>query len=110
MSRKVARDIFSVDHQLALGKNAVILGSAGVLALDAELYEADGQVMADLGPDKGDEANKLALTHGHGDHAFGSRPLAGGAVFAHWNTPEVIRVQIPVLAATGMFPAAFGYR
>ena len=41
-------------------------------------------------PGAGFQPDRLALTHGHGDHVLGAGALAGGEVFAHAATPAVI--------------------
>ncbi|MFC1712065.1 MBL fold metallo-hydrolase [Candidatus Poribacteria bacterium] len=94
MFREIASDVFSVDHQLVEGKNGIIIGTRSVLAIDACNYPDEGQAMADFIRAKGREPDRLALTHGHGDHVLGGAAFAGAEVFAHAMTPEVIQDQL----------------
>ena len=50
--------------------------------------------MADFIRGKGFEPNRMMLTHGHGDHIWGGKPLAMGEVFAHHLTPGVMEGQV----------------
>jgi len=95
MFTEVAPGVFSAEHQVAEGKNAIVFGARGVLAIDAGMYLEEGQAMADFIRRRGREPERFALTHGHGDHVLGARPLAEGEVFAHAATPAVIRRQVP---------------
>ena len=80
MFTEIAAGVFSAEHQVAEGKNALVFGRRGALAIDGWTYEKEGQAMADFMRAKGYEPNRLALTHGHGDHVLGARPLAAGEV------------------------------
>lgn len=95
MFTEVASGIFSVEHQIAEGKNAIVFGRGGALAIDAGMYPEEGQAMADFICRRGCRIDRFALTHGHGDHILGARALAGGERFAHALTPGVIRRQLP---------------
>jgi cyclase len=99
MFAEVAPGVFSAEHQVAEGKNAVLFGARGALAIDAGMYLEEGLAMAAFIRDRGWEPERFALTHGHGDHVLGASPLAGGEVYAHALTPKVIRRQVPGWAA-----------
>ena len=91
MFAEVAPGVYSVEHRVAEGKNALICGRRGALAIDGGTYTEEGQAMADYLRKRGYVADRLALTHGHGDHVLGAKPLADGEVYAHARTPGVIR-------------------
>jgi glyoxylase-like metal-dependent hydrolase (beta-lactamase superfamily II) len=91
MFEEIAAGIFSAEHQVAEGKNAIVFGRRSALAIDGGTYEKEGRAMADFICDKGYQPDLLALTHGHGDHVLGAKPLAAGEVYAHAKTPGVIR-------------------
>ncbi len=91
MFAEIAAGVFSAEHQVAEGKNALVFGRRGALAIDGGTHEKEGQAMADFIRAKGFEPDRLALTHGHGDHVLGAKPLAAGEVYAHAKTPGVIR-------------------
>jgi glyoxylase-like metal-dependent hydrolase (beta-lactamase superfamily II) len=95
MIAEVVPGVFSIRHQVADGKNVVVFGRRGALAIDSGTHEEEGRVMADLIRQKGYQPHRLALTHGHGDHLLGARPLAEGEVYAHAQAPAVIRRQVP---------------
>ena len=95
MFAEVAFGVFSVEHQVVEGKNAIVFGDRGALAIDGGMYPEEGQAMAGFMRERGCEPVRLALTHGHGDHVLGAGPLAGGEVFAHALTDRVIRRQVP---------------
>ena len=98
MFTEIAPGIFSVESRFVDGKNGIIFGSRAALAVDGSNYSDEGQAMADFIRKRGCQPNRLALTHGHGDHILGAAPLAGGEIFAHALTPGVIRKQIPQFA------------
>lgn len=50
--------------------------------------------MATLITENGHAVDRLALTHGHGDHVLGALPLIGGEVYAHRLTPAKIASQL----------------
>lgn len=91
MFEEIAPGIYSAAHQVAEGKNALLLGRRGALAIDGGTYESEGKAMADFLRARGYAVDRLALTHGHGDHVLGAKPLADGEVYAHALTPGVIR-------------------
>lgn len=91
MFKEIAPGVFSAEHRVAEGKNAIVFGRRGALAIDGGTYREEGQAMADFIIARGWSPDRLALTHGHGDHVLGAKPLAGGEVYAHAKTPGVIR-------------------
>ena len=91
---EVASGVFSVAHDFVEGKNAVVFGDDGALAIDGGNYVEDGEAMAAFMRERGSETGRLALTHGHGDHVLGAAPVAGGEVFAHDRTPAVMERQV----------------
>ena len=95
MFAEISSGVYSARHQVAEGKNAIVFGMRGALAIDGGTLPEEGQAMADFIRDKGCAVDRLALTHGHADHVLGAGPLAGGEVYAHVKTPGVIRRQIP---------------
>ena len=95
MFSELAPGVYSVESRFVDGKNGIICGVDGALAVDGSNYEDEGQAMADFIRNLGEEPDRLALTHGHGDHILGAKPLGEGEVFAHELTPEVIRSQVP---------------
>lgn len=98
MIHEVVRGIYTVDHQVAEGKNVVLFSQRGAWAVDTGSHAAEGQEMVDFIQQRGYEANRLLLTHGHGDHVLGSGPFQGADVFAHLLTPIEIERLLPVLA------------
>lgn len=98
MFTEIAPDVFSVDHRLVEGKNGIIMGARSPLAIDSCNYPDEGQAMADFIRSRGGKPDRLALTHGHGDHILGGVAFAGGEVFTHVATPEVIREQLAAWA------------
>jgi glyoxylase-like metal-dependent hydrolase (beta-lactamase superfamily II) len=98
MFTEIIPGVFSVDHQVVEGKNGIILGRRGAMAIDTGNYPAEGQAMVNFIRDRGFVPNRLILTHGHGDHILGSRPFIGAEVFAHSRTLEVIYRHLPDLA------------
>jgi len=95
MFDEVAPGVYSVSSRFVDGKNGLVFGSRGALAVDGSNYVDEGQAMAEFIRGQGAEPVRLALTHGHGDHILGAAPLAGGEVFAHESTPSVIREGMP---------------
>jgi cyclase len=92
---EVAPDVYSAAHDFVDGRNAVIFGHRRALAVDAGNYPKDGAATAGFIRSRGHNPDYMALTHGHGDHVLGASALACGEIFAHQNTPETIRSQIP---------------
>jgi cyclase len=98
MFTEIAPNIFSVDHQVAEGKNGILFGARGALAIDAGNYPEEGQAVAAFIRERGAAPNRLALTHGHGDHILGGGAFRDAEIYAHAATPAVIRRQIPAWA------------
>jgi glyoxylase-like metal-dependent hydrolase (beta-lactamase superfamily II) len=74
---EVLPGLYTSDHQVAEGKNAIILGERGALAVDVGTYPEEGQIMADFIRSQGYTPNRVILTHGHGDHVLGGAAFAG---------------------------------
>ena len=89
--QQVASGIFAADHRVADGKNGIVLGTRGALAVDVGTYPEEGQAMADFIVHSGYDPDRVILTHGHGDHILGGAAFAGSEVYAHEKTPEVCR-------------------
>jgi glyoxylase-like metal-dependent hydrolase (beta-lactamase superfamily II) len=89
--QEVAPGIFASDHRVADGKNGIIFGARGALAVDVGTYPEEGQIMADFIRQQNYAPDRVILTHGHGDHILGGAAFAGGEVYAHEKTPEVCR-------------------
>lgn len=98
MFTELAPGIFSVESRFVEGKNGIVLGERGALAIDGSNFIDEGQAMADFIRGHGFAPDRLLLTHGHNDHILGAGPLAGGEVFAHARTPGVIAAQVPGFA------------
>jgi cyclase len=95
MFTELVNGVFSVDSRFVDGKNGIVLGERMALAIDGSNYEDEGAAMASFIRGHGFEPDRLALTHGHGDHILGAGPLASGDVYAHALTPIEIEKQIP---------------
>jgi cyclase len=98
MPTEIAPSIFTTDHQVADGKNAIIFGSRRALAIDTGTYPEEGQEMVDFIRAQGREPDLLVLTHGHGDHVLGSAPFKGAEVIAHDLCAAEMRRLLPDLA------------
>lgn len=83
MPTEIAPGIFTTDHQVADGKNAIIFGQRRAVAIDTGTYSEEGQEMVDFIRAQGRGPDMLLLTHGHGDHVLGSEPFKGAEVIAH---------------------------
>ena len=94
MFAKIAPGVFSVSNRFVEGKSGIVIGEGAVLAIDACNYPDEGQAMADFIRSQGREPDRLALTHGHGDHILGGEAFKGAEVYAHTLTPGVIRRQL----------------
>lgn len=91
MITEIDEGVFSATHSIAEGKNAIIFGGRGALAIDCGLLESEGQAMAEFIKARHFAADKLALTHCHNDHILGGKAFEQAVVFAHANAPAVIR-------------------
>jgi cyclase len=98
MFTEIAPGVFSVEHQVAEGKNGIILGRRIALAIDGGIDPEEGRAMAEFIRSRGMAPERLVLTHGHGDHVLGAAALAQGEVFAHAATPAVIQRHLPGMA------------
>jgi glyoxylase-like metal-dependent hydrolase (beta-lactamase superfamily II) len=78
----IAPDVYAVSHRLVDGKNTIVFGTRGALAIDACNYPDEGQAMAAFIRGKTDLPFRLAITHGHGDHVLGSGAFRGADVCA----------------------------
>jgi glyoxylase-like metal-dependent hydrolase (beta-lactamase superfamily II) len=95
MFTELAPGVFAVDHRVVEGKNGVIFGRRIALAIDTGIDPEEGQAVAEFIRSRGMTPDRLALTHGHGDHVLGGAALAGGEVFAHSAAPAVIGRHLP---------------
>jgi cyclase len=93
-----APGVFSVASRFVDGKNGVIVGRGGALAIDCSNYVDEGQAMADFIRERGYESNDIVLTHGHGDHIYGAVPLMSGQIYGHALTGPKIASQLPMIA------------
>lgn len=98
MITEIIAGVYTVDHTVAEGKNAIVVGQRAVWAIDAGTYAHEGQEMADFIHGLGREANRLLYTHGHGDHALGSAAFRGAEAVAHNLMPIECRRLLPMLA------------
>jgi glyoxylase-like metal-dependent hydrolase (beta-lactamase superfamily II) len=98
MFSEIAPGVFSVAHRLVDGKNTIVFGARGALAIDACNYADEGRAMADFIRANGQTPTRLAFTHGHGDHVLGSGAFAGADVYAHVDTPLTIDRDLPTWA------------
>lgn len=93
MFTEIASNVYSVDSRFVDGKNGIILGQRGAVAIDASNFPDEAQAMADFIRDQGYTPSRLILTHGHGDHILGSGIFKGTDVIAHDLTPvEMLRL------------------
>ena len=94
MFTEEAPGVFSVASQFVDGMNSVVIGTRGAVAIDCSNYLDEAESMATLITENGHAVDRLALTHGHGDHVLGALPLIGGEVYAHRLTPAKIASQL----------------
>jgi glyoxylase-like metal-dependent hydrolase (beta-lactamase superfamily II) len=94
MIEELLPGIFTADHQVAQGKNTILLGERGALVIDVGLSADEGQAMADFVRANGYEPNRVLLTHGHSDHVLGGSAFKDAEVIAHVETPSTIRRQL----------------
>jgi cyclase len=99
MLSELAPGVFHWDHRVVEGKNGIVLGSHGAVAIDAGNDPEEGQAAAALLQERGRPPRRLVLTHGHGDHMLGAGAFRGGEILAHAAAPAVIERQIPGWAA-----------
>ncbi len=92
---EVAPGIFTAEHAVAEGKNAIILGERRALSVDAGTHADEGAAMARFVADRGYDVDRFALTHGHSDHVLGSSAFAACDVYAHALTPPAMERGIP---------------
>jgi cyclase len=90
---QVLPGVFTLDHEPADGKNALLVTRRGAWAIDAGNEPSDGIAIRGLAADQGRRADRLILTHGHNDHVFGCEALAAETIVATTRSPAVIRSQ-----------------
>jgi len=98
MFTEIAPDVYVVAHRLVEGKNAIVFGRRGALAVDACNYADEGEAMAAFIRARGHAPARLALTHAHGDHILGSGAFRGADVYAHIAAPATIEKHLPTWA------------
>ena len=99
MIREIIPGVYTADHAVAEGKNAIVVGQRAVWAIDAGTYAAEGQEMADFIRSLGRTPDRLLYTHGHGDHALGSGAFRDALeIVAHELMPVECRRLLPLLA------------
>jgi glyoxylase-like metal-dependent hydrolase (beta-lactamase superfamily II) len=99
MFEEIAPGVFAAEHSVVDGKNGIVFGDRITLAIDAGMHAEEGEAMAAFIRERGGRPDRLALTHGHGDHALGSGAFRGGEVFAHAATETNVRRQLERRAA-----------
>ncbi len=99
MITEIVAGVYTVDHAVAEGKNAIVVGERAAWAIDSGTHVHEGQAMADFIHGLGREANRLLYTHGHGDHVLGSAAFRGAEVVAHNLMSVECRRLLPMLAA-----------
>jgi glyoxylase-like metal-dependent hydrolase (beta-lactamase superfamily II) len=95
---EIAPDVYVAEHRLVDGKNAIVFGRRGALAVDACNYADEGEAMASFIRGAGCTPDRLALTHAHGDHILGSGAFRGADVYAHIAAPLTIERHLPMWA------------
>jgi glyoxylase-like metal-dependent hydrolase (beta-lactamase superfamily II) len=82
---EIAPGVYTLDHRVVEGKNAVLFGARGALAIDCGTDQEEGRASLNLAKGRRPESLWLAMTHCHGDHALGSAAFreAGCEVIAH---------------------------
>ena len=98
MFTEIAPNVFAVAHRLVDGKNAIVFSDRAALAIDACNYPDEGEAMAAFIRSLGAVPNRLAITHGHGDHVLGSGAFRGADVYAHLAAPRTIDAYVPIWA------------
>ncbi len=92
---QVIGGVFTLDHEPADGKDVLLVSRRGAWAIDAGNEPADGEAIRGLAAAMGLRADRLILTHGHGDHVFGCEALGAAEIVATVRAPAVIRAQAP---------------
>ncbi|MDQ3701712.1 MAG: MBL fold metallo-hydrolase [Chloroflexota bacterium] len=92
MAEQVTRGVFTTGHRVVEGKNGIVVGTQRVLAIDSGTDTCEGQEMVDLVHGLGRAPSYLALTHGHGDHAYGAAAFRAASVdvLSHASCSRVI--------------------
>jgi cyclase len=98
MVEVVAPGVFAVDQSVVEGKNGVVVGRRGALAIDTGSSDDDARALVEVLREQGFGPDRLVLTHGHGDHILGGRLFEDAEVFAHERCPGVMRRHVPALA------------
>ena len=85
MPTEIAPGVYTLDHRVVEGKNAVLFGARGALAIDCGTDPDEGRASLNLAKGRRPESLWLAMTHCHGDHALGSAAFLeiGCEVVAH---------------------------
>lgn len=99
MIEEIAPGVFTVPHRIAAGNNGVVFGRRGAVAIDTGSDADEGETSAALIRDRGRAADRLALTHGHGDHILGIGAFPDAEIYASERTPDVMRAELARLAA-----------
>ena len=101
MPAEIAPGVYALDHRVVEGKNAVVLGARGALAIDCGTEAEEGRASLTLARARRPESLWLAMTHCHVDHAQGSAPFrdAGCEVIAHDSFSENLRRHLKRRAA-----------
>lgn len=90
-----APGIFSAPHSTAEGKNVIVLGEQAAIAIDVGALPEEGRLMADFIRERGYDANRVIITHGHRDHILGGEVFRGADVYAPRKTVAEIQRQMP---------------
>jgi glyoxylase-like metal-dependent hydrolase (beta-lactamase superfamily II) len=90
MFTEICPGVFSFNHSVAEGKNAIVFGKRAALAIDCGLHPHEGDAMAKFIADRGFAPSRLVLTHCHNDHILGGRAFKTAEIFAHRCAPLVI--------------------
>jgi len=87
------------EHSVVEGKNAVLFGLTGVLAIDACMHPSEASEMADIATARRRRVDYLAITHGHPDHVFGSGGFKDVEMIAHQEHESMVRRSVTRHAA-----------
>jgi cyclase len=98
MITEIAAEIWTADHEAAEGKNGLIFGEKGAVAVDCGTHVAEGQAMADFIRARGYQPRRLIYTHGHGDHILGALAFGDAEIIAQAAMPAETRRMLPKLA------------